>query len=63
MSSPGNEAQKINDLYLAALSRKPSKVELGKMQKALTKYGPEKLKGYQDLFWALLNSNEFVFIH
>ena len=63
MSSPGNEAQKINDLYLAALSRKPSKIELAKMQKALGKYGPAKLQGYQDLFWALLNSNEFVFIH
>jgi hypothetical protein len=33
------------------------------MQKAISKYGPAKLQGYQDLFWALLNSNEFVFIH
>lgn len=63
MSSPGNEAQKIQELYLAALSRNPSKTEIGKVQKMLKSYGNQKLMGYQDLFWALLNSNEFVFIH
>lgn len=63
MSSPGNEAQKIQELYLAALSRNPTKSELGKVQKMLKSYGNQKLMGYQDLFWALLNSNEFVFIH
>lgn len=63
MSSPGNEAQKIQELYLAALSRNPTKAEIGKVQKMLKSYGNHKLMGYQDLFWALLNSNEFVFIH
>ena len=63
MSSPGAEPQKINDLYLAALTRKPTKAELTKMQKALARYGAAKLNGYQDMFWALLNSNEFIFIH
>lgn len=63
MSSPGNESQKIQELYLAALSRHPTKSEIGKVQKMLKSYGNQKLMGYQDLFWALLNSNEFVFIH
>lgn len=63
MSSPGAETQKINDLYLAALTRKPSRAEMTKMQKALARYGAAKLNGYQDMFWALLNSNEFIFIH
>jgi len=63
MSSPGGDPQKINDLYLAALTRKPTKAELTKMQKALARYGATKLNGYQDMFWALLNSNEFIFIH
>ncbi|MFO0974916.1 MAG: DUF1549 domain-containing protein [Planctomycetaceae bacterium] len=63
MSKPGPEAQKINDLFLAALSRKPTKTEITKFQKALATYKQNKLNGYQDLFWALLNSNEFVFIH
>ncbi|MCX7400332.1 MAG: DUF1553 domain-containing protein [Planctomycetales bacterium] len=63
MSSPGNEAQKIQELYLAALSRNPTRTEIGKVQKMLKSYGNQRLMGYQDLFWALLNSNEFVFIH
>jgi hypothetical protein len=63
MSSPGAETQKINDLYLAALTRKPTRAEMTKMQKALARYGAAKLNGYQDMFWALLNSNEFIFIH
>ena len=63
MSSPGAEAQKIQDLYVAALTRKPTKMEIGRVQKMLGHYGAEKLSGYQDLFWALLNSNEFVFVH
>ena len=63
MSSPGAETQKINDLYLAALTRKPTRAEMTKMQKALARYGNAKLNGYQDMFWALLNSNEFIFIH
>lgn len=63
MSSPGNEVQKIQELYLAALSRNPTKSEISKVQKMLKSYGNQKLMGYQDLFWALLNSNEFVFIH
>ncbi len=63
MSKPGSDAQKIQDLYMAALSRKPTKAELGKFQKMLNSYRDQKLSGYQDLFWALLNSNEFVLIH
>ena len=63
MSKPGPEAQKIQDLYMAALTRQPTRSELGKVQKMLNSYGPQKLNGYQDLFWALLNSNEFVFNH
>jgi len=55
MSKPGPEAQKINDLFLAALSRKPTKTEITKFQKALATYKQNKLNGYQDLFWALLN--------
>jgi len=63
MSTPGAETQKINDLYLAALTRKPTRTEMTKMQKALARYGAAKLNGYQDMFWALLNSNEFIFNH
>jgi len=26
-------------------------------------YGNNKAAAYQDLFWALLNSNEFILVH
>ncbi len=65
MSKPGTEPQKIQDLYLAALSRQPTRLELSRVQKMLNanSYRSNRLNGYQDLFWALLNSNEFVLIH
>ncbi len=63
MSKPGSDAQKIQELFLASLGREPSKAEIAKFQKMLAAYGPQKLRGYQDLFWALLNSNEFVLNH
>ncbi len=64
-SKPGSEPQKVQELYMAALSRHPTKFELNKVMKMLNgnNYRTNKLYGYQDLFWALLNSNEFVFIH
>jgi hypothetical protein len=62
-SGPGNEATKMQDLYLAALSRRPSRSEISKASKLIAKYGPDKVQAYQDLFWALLNSNEFIFVH
>lgn len=58
----GNENQKIQKLYLTALSRQPTRGELGNVQKFL-KANPNGLSVYQDLFWALLNSNEFIFNH
>ncbi len=65
MSKPGTEPQKIQDLYLAALSRHPTRFEISKVQKMLNanSYRTNRLNGYQDLFWALLNSNEFVLVH
>ncbi len=65
MSKPGTEPQKIQDLYLAALSRQPTRFEISKVQKMLNanSYRTNRLNGYQDLFWALLNSNEFVLVH
>ncbi|HEX6984703.1 MAG TPA: hypothetical protein VF170_04970, partial [Planctomycetaceae bacterium] len=51
----------IRRLYLAALGRGPTRKEAMAAQK-LIQAGPTPLAGYQDLFWALLNSNEFIFI-
>ena len=62
-SGPGRESVKMQDLYLAALSRRPSRSEISKASRLIAAYRNNKVQAYQDLFWALLNSNEFIFIH
>jgi hypothetical protein len=58
----GNDTQWIQKLYISALSRHPSRAEQQKATQFVRSYS-DKLMAYQDLFWALLNSNEFIFIH
>lgn len=48
-------------LYLATLGRLPERREISAAQK-LFQVSPTPIAGYQDLMWALLNSNEFIFI-
>ncbi len=52
----------VDSIYLAALSRHPSKGEVDQAAHYLGNF-PDHLQVLQDLFWALLNSNEFVLIH
>ncbi len=52
----------IDSLYLAALSRHPSAKEMTQSRQYLESF-PDSLQVLQDLFWALLNSNEFILIH
>ena len=59
-----SDKQRIQQLYLTALSRLPSRTEMSMASRLASSYGRTKPgAGYQDVFWALLNSNEFVFIH
>jgi hypothetical protein len=44
---------------LAALSREPTRGELAQAGQFLSNY-PDTICVLQDLFWALLNSSEFV---
>ena len=52
----------VDDLYIRALSRKPSEAERKRML-ALVAAKPADRKAYEDIFWALLNSTEFAFNH
>jgi hypothetical protein len=52
----------VDSIYLAALSRRPTAKELAQAAQYLGSF-PDTLQVLQDLFWALLNSNEFVLIH
>lgn len=62
LSETPQDKDRVRKLYLAALSRSPSNKETQAAQTML-KSNSDKLAAYQDMFWALLNSNEFIFIH
>jgi hypothetical protein len=58
-------AGKIEALYLAALSRKPTPEESAKLVAYVNKGGPkgDPKRALGDVFWALLNSSEFILNH
>jgi hypothetical protein len=52
----------VDQLYLAAYARYPNAKEVRRAQ-AFLESNPDTLGVIQDLFWALLNSNEFILNH
>ncbi len=55
---------KIELLFLAALSRRPSPGELRALDSAYQRAGGrDPVMGLQDVFWAILNANEFILNH
>lgn len=63
-SSLRTDEDRVEQLYFATLGRRPSRKEVSAMRKPLASTGgDQKLWYYQDLYWALLNSNEFIFNH
>ena len=60
----GAITKKIEALYLVALSRTPSDEELDSLNDAFQRSGyTDPITGLQDVFWAILNSNEFIINH
>jgi hypothetical protein len=59
LALPLSDEQRITALYLRTLSRPPTAGELKRFIPVVQK-GPG---GWEDLFWALLNSTEFTFHH
>jgi hypothetical protein len=52
----------VTELYIRCLCRKPTKGELEKIVPSLEKAG-NSTQAVEDVFWALLNSREFLFNH
>ncbi len=63
--TPGmTTAERIEALYLAALSRKPTAKELDRMTKFVVDGGTDRTaERFADVFWVLLNSAEFRLNH
>jgi hypothetical protein len=55
-------ARRVEELFLAALGRPPSSRESSSLLEKLKKKGDSR-EAYEDLFWALINSTEFVTRH
>jgi hypothetical protein len=61
----GNESEreKLNLLYTAALGRTPTKSEVDQARKLWTARQGDGVEAYQDIWWVLLNSSEFLLNH
>lgn len=59
------DSERIETMYLATLARKPRAEELERLTKYVDAGGPSKNSraALADIFWALLNSSEFLFNH
>ena len=53
---------RITELYIRTLTRKPAKDELAKLV-PLLRQSKDQPQAIEDIFWALLNSREFLFNH
>jgi hypothetical protein len=58
-----DNAEKIRYLYLAALSRLPTRQELNVSNELLVARRGNVGAALQDIWWALLNTNEFILNH
>ncbi|HJZ12945.1 MAG TPA: DUF1553 domain-containing protein, partial [Acidobacteriota bacterium] len=62
LSASKDTEQRVERLFLCTLSRQPQRDELDKVLAYIRNAKSEK-DAYEDVFWSLLNSNEFMFNH
>jgi hypothetical protein len=62
-SSNLRPAEKIDFLFQSALARNPTSSEIDIANKLLVARGGNSAAALQDIFWAALNSNEFILQH
>ena len=54
---------RLTKLFLAGLARRPAKKELDIARKLYAARGGKEKEMMQDMWWAILNSNEFIMQH
>jgi hypothetical protein len=59
LSSKKNDAEIVAALYERALARKPTREELAICGRYIDKVG-DRQEALEDVFWALVNSTEFL---
>jgi hypothetical protein len=63
LAMPVADERRVETMYLRTVSRRPTPDELRAALLAIPERGAGRQAGFEDLFWALLNSSEFVFNH
>jgi len=63
VQSPMSTTQKIEMLYWKGLGRKPKTAELNLAKTLVKTNGGNFAEGLRDMWWVILNTNEFIFIH
>jgi hypothetical protein len=58
-----SNAQRIDYLFVAGLARRPNRNETDIANKLLVAREGDAVAALQDMWWAVLNSNEFILIH
>ncbi|PQO46423.1 hypothetical protein C5Y93_10460 [Blastopirellula marina] len=64
MAAEGQDGKEaINHLYMATVARRPTRKEIQAANYLIGIHKGDTAKALQDVFWALLNSNEFILNH
>jgi hypothetical protein len=58
-----DEAARIEELYLIALSRPPTAAEANEVKAYLASHTADPVAAWEDVVWSLLNTKEFLFTH
>ena len=54
----------MKELYVRCFTRRPTEEQVKRLLELVRKDDPAKLQqDLEDVFWALMNSNEFIFNH
>jgi hypothetical protein len=59
---PRPDAEKVEELFVWALGRKPSEKAMNKALATIEANSKNKKAAYEDIIWALLNIQEFYYI-